>query len=289
MGVEVYVTEAGDDIVALAEQAVANGADVLGVSGGDGTLAAVATVAMKHGLPLVVLPGGTKCHFARDIGLDPENMPQSLDGFSGVERLVDVGEINGRTFLNNTSLGLYAAIVSRDDYRHNKAGVTGEVTRELVTSPRPYYDLEFVDKDGKHRTHAAVIQVGVNRVEVMSWSELGARKRMDEGVLHVIVLPELTDQSAGQLVGAMMPFRRSSIGYLEWTATSFTVSNPNGNLMAGIDGETVALDSPKVTINIKKQALRLYVPAAGPTSRHIKPFSRDAFRALGNILAGKAV
>jgi diacylglycerol kinase family enzyme len=286
MGIQVHVTEAGDDIVALSEQAVADGADVLGVSGGDGTLAAVATVAMKHNLPLVVLAGGTKCHFAKDIGLSPDEIALGLDGFTGVDRRVDVAEINGRTFLNNASFGVYAMSVIREDYRGNKAGVTRQVARDLVTSDQPYFPLHYIDDDGTRRDHAAVIQVGVNPVETFNLAEVGSRKRMDKGVLHVIVVPELDNQMAAQLGARLVPFGGQG-GLREWTTTSFEVSDPTGKVPAGVDGETIEFDSP-VQIRIKPQALRLSVPAAGRTARRIKPFSRDAVRALGNILAGRA-
>jgi diacylglycerol kinase family enzyme len=286
MGIKVHVTEAGEDIIALAEEAVRNSADVLGVSGGDGTLAAVATVAMRHNLPLVVLPGGTRCHFARDIGLDPENMPDSLRGFTGIERRVDVGVINGRTFLNNASFGIYAAIVSRPDYRNNKAGVSREVTRALVTSDAPHFPLHYRDADGNEQDHAAVIQVGVNRVATLSLTELGQRQRMDEGILHVIVIPAMNDQVAGQLAGALVPFRQAG-GYQEWTATSFTITDPSDQVLAGIDGENVELDSP-VEIKVKPAALRLVVPAGARQSRPVKPFSKAGAKALVDVLAGRA-
>src|SRR5690606_33418510 len=104
----------------LARQAIQDGADVLGISGGDGSIGAVAKVAMEYDVPLVVLPGGTRCHFARDLGLDPRYLVDGLDGFKGVERRIDVGDINGRVFLNNISLGAYADIVDHKEYREQK-------------------------------------------------------------------------------------------------------------------------------------------------------------------------
>ncbi len=96
LGITAIVTKKNDNIEQLAEQAVADGADALGVSGGDGTLGAVAKVAIKKNMPLVVLPGGTRCHFARDVGLDPKQIHDALECFRGVECRVDVGSLNGR-------------------------------------------------------------------------------------------------------------------------------------------------------------------------------------------------
>jgi hypothetical protein len=98
MGIHVLLTNQGDDVEQLARRAAAGGADVLGISGGDGSIGAVAKVAIEKNLPVIVLPGGTKCHFARDLGLSPKRITDSLAAFHGVERRVDIGSINGRIF-----------------------------------------------------------------------------------------------------------------------------------------------------------------------------------------------
>ncbi|UOX93101.1 hypothetical protein MUY14_21685 [Amycolatopsis sp. FBCC-B4732] len=101
-----------EDLRELAEQAVAEGADVLGVAGGDGCQAVVADVARRHGLPFVCVPAGTRTHFARDLGLDRDDPAAALDAFGeAVERRVDLGVVENRVFVNNVSLGAYAAVV----------------------------------------------------------------------------------------------------------------------------------------------------------------------------------
>src|SRR5213080_266065 len=81
-------------------------ADALGIAGGDGSLAAVADVALERGLPFVCVPFGTRNHFARDLGLDRADPLGALDAFAGRERRIDVGRAGGRLFLNNVSRGL---------------------------------------------------------------------------------------------------------------------------------------------------------------------------------------
>ena len=104
----------GDDLLQLAEQAVADGADVLGMAGGDGSQALVASVAMRHDVAYVCVPSGTRNHFALDLGLDRSNVVEALDAFTdGVERTVDLGRVNDRVFVNNASLGVYAQSCSR--------------------------------------------------------------------------------------------------------------------------------------------------------------------------------
>ncbi len=97
------------DVTALARQAVADGADLLGVAGGDGTQALVAAVAAEHDLPFLVVSAGTRNHFAADLGLDLEDPSRCLDALvDGVEVTVDLGNVGGRTFVNNASFGAYA-------------------------------------------------------------------------------------------------------------------------------------------------------------------------------------
>ena len=94
------------DVGELARQAVANGADLLGVAGGDGTQALVAAVAAEHDVPLLVISAGTRNHFALDLGLDREDPSRCLDALTdGVELRIDLGFIAGRPFVNNASFG----------------------------------------------------------------------------------------------------------------------------------------------------------------------------------------
>src|SRR5690348_13950758 len=102
-GIEARVLGEGDDAVALARDA---DAESLGAAGGDGSVAGVAAVAVERDLPFVCVPFGTRNHFARDLGLDPDDPIAALDGFAGEERRVDVGRVGERRFLNNVSLGL---------------------------------------------------------------------------------------------------------------------------------------------------------------------------------------
>ena len=113
-GVEAVVLDPGQDLAALARDAAAGGADVLGVAGGDGSLAVVAAVAAAHGIAFACVPAGTRNHFALDVGVDRHDLTGALDAFTdGVERQIDVAEVNGRMFLNNVSLGIYGQAVRR--------------------------------------------------------------------------------------------------------------------------------------------------------------------------------
>ena len=125
-GVEAVILGPGDDLRTRVQEAVADGADALGMAGGDGSLADVAAVAVAHGLPFVCIPAGTRNHFALDLGVDRQDLPGALDAFTdGVERSIDVGEVNGRIFLNNVSLGVYGEAVRQAGYRDTKVAYPG--------------------------------------------------------------------------------------------------------------------------------------------------------------------
>jgi len=107
-GIESVILAPGQDLAALARDAVTGGADALGMAGGDGSLAVVAAVAAAGGIPFVCIPAGTRNHFALDVGVDRHDLADALDAFSdGVERRIDMAQVNGRLFLNNVSLGTY--------------------------------------------------------------------------------------------------------------------------------------------------------------------------------------
>ncbi|HEY6736708.1 MAG TPA: diacylglycerol kinase family protein [Candidatus Saccharimonadia bacterium] len=282
-GIRTIILEPGQDVVELAEQAVAAGAEVLGVSGGDGSLGAVAAVAMRHDVPLVVLPGGTRCHFARDLGLDPDHLVEALAAFEGVERRVDVGLVNGRIFLNNASFGLYAEIVSRPDYREHKAAVTREVMQALARRPEASYPLSFRDGRGRRAARAAQILVGVNRYETLKLGELGGRRRLDEGQLQVLVVPELSPAVLRRLLPTTAV---GAAGLNEWLATEFSLDTASGTVMAGVDGESLELTAP-VRLRVVPRGLRLLVPAEGRSGRPVRRFSGRAAQVLRELAAGR--
>ncbi|WP_435974902.1 diacylglycerol/lipid kinase family protein [Streptomyces sp. Qhu_M48] len=121
------------DVAALAQQAVADGADLLGVAGGDGTQALVAAVAAEHDLPFLVISAGTRNHFALDLGLDRDDPSTCLNALvDGEELRVDLGSVSGRAFVNTVSFGVYADVVQRPEYRDAKAGTAFEALPDLL-------------------------------------------------------------------------------------------------------------------------------------------------------------
>ena len=139
LGAEVFLMSGPEpvDVAAVARQAVADGADLLGVAGGDGTQALVAGVAAEHGIPFLVITAGTRNHFALDLGLDRADPVACLGALSdGVELRVDLGVVSGQTFVNNVSFGAYAEIVQTPAYRDDKLRTTLDTLPELLQGQR---------------------------------------------------------------------------------------------------------------------------------------------------------
>ena len=139
LGAEVFLIGGSEpvDVAEVAREAVEAGADLLGVAGGDGTQALVAGIAAEHGIPFLVISAGTRNHFALDLGLDREDPSACLGALSnGVELRVDLGMINGQTFVNNASFGAYAEVVETPAYRGDKLNTTLNTLPDLLQGHR---------------------------------------------------------------------------------------------------------------------------------------------------------
>jgi hypothetical protein len=132
-GVEPVELHLGDDLGKLVRDAIGDGADAVGVAGGDGTQAIVAAIASEEGLPYVCVPAGTRNHFALDLGVDRDDVVGALDAFTkGRERVVDLAEVNGRVFVNNVSLGVYAEAVQSAGYRDAKLRTLADTVPTVI-------------------------------------------------------------------------------------------------------------------------------------------------------------
>jgi diacylglycerol kinase family enzyme len=245
LGIDVIVLRPDDDLAALADDAVARGADALGAAGGDGSLAVVAAAALAHELPFVCVPAGTRNHFALDLGLDRDDLIGSLDAFTdAVERRIDVAEVNGRLFLNNVSLGIYGDAVRQPTYRDAKARTLLETAAHVLGPSAAAVDLQLVDDRGWVHSDPAVVLVSNNPYSLEPPRAPGTRPRLDGGRLGILVLDTAR---AGQGPGRT------------WTAARLEVTAPSP-VHAGIDGEAVDL-TPPLRFAIRPGALRVRIPS----------------------------
>ena len=248
-GIEVVVLARGQRLAALAEEAVTNGADALGMAGGDGSLAIVAAQAAAHQLPFVCVPAGTRNHFALDVGVDRHDPAGALDAFtSGVERRIDVAEVNGRLFLNNVSLGVYADAVRQPGYRDAKFRTLVETAQHVLGPSGQLPPLRLIDAAGREHREAAVVLVSNNPYALDRPFAGGTRPALDTGQLGVLVLDAPGDRPG-------TPGRA-------WTAARLEVS-AQAPLHAGVDGEAAEL-SPPLRFAIRPQALRVRISSRHP-------------------------
>ena len=199
LGAEVFLFGGSGpvDVAEVARHAVAGGADLLGVAGGDGTQALVAGIAAEHGLPFVVISAGTRNHFALDLGLDREDPAACLGALTdGVELRVDLGKINGQTFVNNASFGAYAEIVETPAYRGDKMGTTLNLLPDLMQGQRGAHLR--VRANGTRIDAPQALLVSNNPYGTGDIAGLGRRARLDRGILGVV---GVTVSSAAQAAG----------------------------------------------------------------------------------------
>ena len=255
-GIEAVILDPGQNLAALARGAAEGGADALGAAGGDGSLAVVAAVTAAYGIPFVCVPAGTRNHFALDVGVDRDDLIGALDAFTdGVERQIDMAEVNGRIFLNNVSLGIYGDAVRRPAYRDAKVRTLLETAAEVMGPSAEAPALRLADDLSREHPHVAVVLVSNNPYALDRPLAQGTRPALDTGQLGIVVLDVPGDSP--------LPPGRA------WSAPRMEVSAP-ASVHAGVDGEAVDL-SPPLRFAIRPGALRVRIssrhPGASPSAR----------------------
>jgi diacylglycerol kinase family enzyme len=247
------------DVAALARRAVAEGADLLGVAGGDGTQALVAAVAAEHDLPFLVVCAGTRNHFAMDLGLDRSDPSRCLDALTeGEELRVDLGDVAGRAFVNTVSFGVYADVVQRPEYRDDKAGTALTLMPDLLLGEH----VRRLDAriDGTELSSQQALLVSNN--PYASPDDLGAqgrRPRLDGGRLGMLGIR--VEDAAG---AADVAVRGSqSAGLTVMTAQRVEVTADVDELPVAVDGEALRMATP-VVCTLRPGALRVLVPRDRP-------------------------
>ena len=246
------------DVDALVRQAVADGADLLGVAGGDGTQALVAGIAAEHDIPLLVISAGTRNHFALDLGLDREDPSTCLAALTdGEEVRVDLGMIAGRPFVNNASFGAYAEIVQSPEYRDNKKRTMLQMLPDLLTADSPVALTVRIGE--KTRTGEQAVLVSNNPYGAGKLRDMGRRARMDQGVLGVIC-GHLS--STAEAVSVLRRAGHTPIEQLPG-GPEVIIDSDSDSIPVGIDGEAVTVGTP-VHCTIRPMALRVLLPRDRP-------------------------
>jgi diacylglycerol kinase family enzyme len=282
-GIEPVELGPGDDLATLVRTAADGGADGLAMAGGDGSQAVVAAIAAERGLPYACIPAGTRNHFALDLGVDRDDVVGALDAFvDGGERVVDLAEVNGRVFVNNVSLGIYATAVQREGYRGAKLRTLLDTFPDVMGPKGRPPDLRWTGPHGTSHPTGAVLLISNNRYRLGWVLGSGTRPRVDGGELGIAVVDWTGDRGWRRLL-PRRPWRA-------WSAHEFEVRSEEEVVPAGIDGEAMTLAAP-LRFRILPRVLRVRIapshPGASPSA------TRPAnvwlgFRTLLSIAAGRA-
>jgi diacylglycerol kinase family enzyme len=238
---------------ALVEDAVAAGADAVAMAGGDGSQAIVAELAAQMGLPYACVPAGTRNHFALDLGVDRDDVVGGLDALvDGRERRVDLAEVNGRVFVNNVSLGLYAGAVQQEGYRDAKLKTLLAVAPAGLGADPGAPSMRWRGADGEPGEGAVALLVSNDVYRLGTVIGSGTRPHLDEGVLGIAALTAERRRGAAP----------TGLALTQWSSSTFTVE-ADGPVAAGIDGEAVTLQPP-VRFASRPGALRVRIAAAHP-------------------------
>jgi diacylglycerol kinase family enzyme len=288
-GIQTVMLERGDDLRTLAEKAVEEGADALGMAGGDGSQAVVASVAAARGVPFVCIPTGTRNHLALDLGLDRDHPLRALGAFGAARECpIDLAEVNGEVFVNNVSLGVYARIVASDEYREAKGRTVAELLPTMLGPGAPPFGLRVDGPDGPV-PDACVIEVSNNLYRLSSIAGFGSRPRLDGGSLGVTTLSVHNASEVDRLVACELAGHPERFpGWRQWTCTNLVVEGLPATA-AAVDGEARKWEPP-FQFTIRPGALRARIaldePGASPALLH-PPASLKTLAGLVRIMLGQ--
>jgi diacylglycerol kinase family enzyme len=290
-GIEAVVLAPGDDLRQLAELAADAGADVLGMAGGDGSQALVASVAAAHGLGYVCVPAGTRNHLALDLGVDRNDVTAALDAFGPAREFrIDLATVNGQVFVNNVSLGLYATMVSSDSYRDQKARTAAQTIEERLAPGAEPFDLHLDGPTGSI-DGPQIVEISNNSYDLTTFGGFATRGRMDGGELGVVTVridSPLAFQRLAALEMAGHPERFP--GFNAWATPTVSVHSDSA-VPAGIDGENCQLDPP-VRFATLPGALRVRVAHGYPGMARVTrpaPLRASTVVGLWTVVRGHSI
>lgn len=270
------------DLRRLVQSAIDDGADGLAMAGGDGSQAVVAELAAAHDLPYACIPAGTRNHLALDLGVDREDVIGALDALTTTagERRVDLADVNGQVFVNNVSLGVYAAAVQKDEYRDAKVKTVLETVPEVLGPDGSAPTLVWRGPDGPEREKGATILVSNNRYQLGGAIATGSRPRMDRGRLGIATMGNPVDEG-----GLLRRFRSP---WREWAAPTFEI-DADQDVPAGIDGESATFEPPLRFASrpgVLRVRIAVHHPGASPSATVPDGFV-DRVKELAAIAAGR--
>jgi YegS/Rv2252/BmrU family lipid kinase len=258
-----HLAKSGGEVSDLAQTIVSRGSEIVVAAGGDGTLAQVASIVSSAGKTFGILPLGTLNHFSKDLGI-----PQDISGAvaviaGGNTRQIDLGEVNGRTFINNSSIGLYPRIVKHREAQQARLG-RGKWYAAFLGAigafrRSPFYRVRFDLGEHSFVRKVPFVFVGNNLYE-MDLYNIGTRQSLENGVLSVYFLHR------GGRWGVLKLLFRTVIGRLkQWRdfeeieTRAITIDTRKKKIMVALDGEVVVMQMP-LEYRILPKALTVIAP-----------------------------
>jgi diacylglycerol kinase family enzyme len=252
----------GPLVRAAAGEALAGGSTIVVAGGGDGTVSSVASAIVERGAALGILPLGTLNHFAKDVGV-PLDLDEAIRAIArGRIVHVDVGDVNGRPFINNASVGMYASLVA-ERQTMQRLGRRKWLAHGLAAARvwRRYHRLPvFLDADGRERAvQTPFVFMGNNEYQ-LSGLELGGRTKLDAGRLQVCMAPGMPrHRVAYMILVAIFGDLCRLEGFESFTASQVTLDGGTPRQRVSLDGEVITVDNP-LTFRIRPRALPVVVP-----------------------------
>ena len=263
LDVNLRFARSGTDVAAMTKEAVESSAEIVVAGGGDGTINTVASSVAEAGKVLGVIPLGTLNHFSKDLKI-PQDIPGAIGVLSDNQiRKVDVGEVNGRIFLNNSSIGLYPRIVRRRQVEQERLG-KGKWSAAFsaawrVFLRRPFIIVKIRLRDRIFIRKTPFVFIGNNEYH-MDLYNIGSRESLDSGRLS-LYFPH-----RGGRIGVLILLVKTVFGLLRQakefetlSTESVTLRTPKERVVTALDGETVVMDSP-LEYKIRPGYLRVLVP-----------------------------
>ena len=260
---EVFLVTSGREIVRLARRAAEGEADLIVAGGGDGTISTIAVEAAKAGKTLGVLPLGTLNNFSKDLGI-PQDLREAVGVIAtGVVKEIDLAEVNGRIFINNSSIGLYPKMVVGRERQQQKLG-RGKWAAAFWASLRLFRISPFlrvtIELDGKEfERKTPFVFVGNNEYE-MDMFNIGRRTSLDEGKLSLYYLHRQGRSGLVMLAWKTLTGRLKQWKDFEAVATDHvTIRARRRRIRVAHDGETGVM-RPPLEYRIRPKALKVIVP-----------------------------
>jgi diacylglycerol kinase family enzyme len=259
----------GTRLAAAARQLLADGETIVAAGGGDGTISTVGSVLVGGDATLGVLPLGTLNHFARDLRI-PLTLEDAIAAITGGRVAhVDVGDVNGRFFINNSSVGLYPRLVWEREQRqrqgHPKWTAMAAAAWTVWRRYRRVTVIVNTGTDAPTPVRTPFVFVGNNPYQ-LSGLKFGSRPVLDTGRLQVCMAPELSASGVVRVLGATLAGRLDSFDhFVSLETASLTIDARRPRLGVSLDGEIMVLPTP-LRYRIRPAALRVAVPQEGASS-----------------------